>query len=141
MNAIIARKVRFSCGHRYFNPHWSDEKNMQIFSACYSQHGHGHNYILEAFVSGPINSTTGMVVDLREFDLLLKKIIKPFDHHFLNTDIEYFKYNVPTTENIAYYLFDQINKDLITLNTKIKLTKVTLYENEDLWSSVEASYQ
>lgn len=130
MELSLARKTHFSCGHRYFNAKLSEEENKKIFGSCYSEHGHGHNYTLEAFFTGPIDSDTGMIINLRDIDQLLKTVTSTLDHKHLNFDHPYFKSVIPTTENICIYLFDKIK---IELPNNIKLKKIRLYENEDLW--------
>lgn len=132
---IIARKVHFSSGHRYFNPRLSDSDNQKLFGKHYSTHGHGHNFTLEGFFKGPIDAESGIVVNLIEIDQLLKKVTDPFDHHFINTDVPYFKEVVPTTENIARYLFNELKKELRAPN--VELVKVRLYEGDSFWVDVE----
>lgn len=132
--ARLARRVHFSSGHRYFSDKLSEEENKKIFGACYSPYGHGHNYILEAYFEGPIDPVTGMVINLGEVDRILKEITTPLDHHHLNYDIPYFKEIVPTCENIALYLYKEIEKKIE--KQKIKLFKVRLFESEDLWADV-----
>jgi 6-pyruvoyltetrahydropterin/6-carboxytetrahydropterin synthase len=128
--ARLARRVRFSCGHRYHNPNWTEEKNKQVFGSCYSEHGHGHNYILEGFFLGPIDPESGMVMNLAEVDQIMKITVLPLDHHHLNFDVAEFKSQVPTTENIAKYCFEKLDG---LVPEGVELYKVRLYEAEDLW--------
>jgi 6-pyruvoyltetrahydropterin/6-carboxytetrahydropterin synthase len=127
----LARKVTFSSAHRYFSPSFSEEKNREVFGLCYTPYGHGHNYVLEAFFEGPIDPTTGMVINLREVDVMMKKVIEPLDHHHLNFDVPEFKTLIPTTENIAKYCFDKLIEQFKT--SAVTLHHVRLYEGEDLW--------
>lgn len=135
MKARLARRVHFSSGHRYFNPEFSEEKNREIFGSCYSPYGHGHNYILEAYFEGPVDPQTGMVVNLRDVDQLLKEVTDPLDHHHLNFDIDEFKNKIPTTENIALYLYREIQAKMKDQDA-ISLYKVRLFEGDDLWVDV-----
>lgn len=130
--ARLARRVYFSSAHRYHSPALSEEENKSVFGSCYSPYGHGHNYILEAYFEGPIDPTTGMVINLSQVDEILKEVVQPLDHHHLNFDVDYFKNRVPTTENIAIYCHDKINEHLKGLQN-LKLFKVRLFEGEDLW--------
>ena len=134
MKVSLSRKVHFSCGHRYFNSNFSEEQNRSEFGLCYSEHGHGHNYNLTVTVSGPVSGETGMIINLKDFDPLISGICEEFDHKFLNTDVEFFKTNIPTTENMAGYIFNKLNKSL--LKHKVILEKIVLFENEDIWSEV-----
>ena len=134
MNVTLSRKIVFSSAHRYVNPDFSEAQNIEAFGACYNEHGHGHNYVLEAYLNGPISKQTGMVINLKEVDSILKEVIAPFDHHHLNFDIEEFKTAVPTTENIATLLFKKLSIRFSQLN--VTLAKVRLYEGDDLWVDV-----
>lgn len=132
--ARLARRVHFSSGHRYFSDQLTEDENKKIFGSCYSPYGHGHNYILEAYFEGAIDPITGMVINLIEADQILKSVTDPLDHHHLNYDIPYFKNVVPTCENIAQYLYKEIEKKIA--GRSLKLFKVRLYESEDLWADV-----
>ncbi len=127
----IARKVYFSSGHRYYNSRLSEEENKKLFGKMFSEHGHGHNFILEAYINGPVNPESGIVINLIEIDNLLKKVTDPFDHHFINTDVPYFQDVIPTTENMAVYFYNEVKKNLPDKN--LKLLKVRLYEGEFMW--------
>lgn len=134
VTARLARKAYFSSAHRYFNPALSEKENQEIFGSCFSPYGHGHNYVLEAYFEGPIDPATGMVMNLHDIDQILKAVVGPLDHHHLNFDIPYFKSIIPTTENIAKYLFENIQSHLQSSSfSKVELYKVRLHENEDLW--------
>ncbi len=152
MRSLLARRVHFSCGHRYFNKNWSKEKNQKIFGLCYSEHGHGHNYILDAYIEGSVNPETGMIINLKDVDILLNEVVRPLDHQYLNDDVEEFKTQVPTTENIARYCFEQLHEKISYSDNSssgsssnsdsnddcrnifsIRLHKVRLFENDDLW--------
>ena len=131
MTAQLARRIHFNSGHRYFNKNWDEEKNKKIFGLSYSKHGHGHNYILEAYIKGPVDVETGMVMNLQSLDHILKQVTSPLDHQYLNEDVDEFKKLVPTTENIAKYCFEKISE--LIPPPPLKLNKVRLYETEDLW--------
>ncbi len=131
--ARLARRTHFSCGHRYYSPQMSEEENRKTFGLCYSEHGHGHNYVLEAYLLGPIDPVTGMVINLMQVDEILKKVTSELDHRHLNFDVPAFAEQVPTTENIARYCYGRVLEELNQLQSPVQLSSVRLYENEDLW--------
>lgn len=133
MDLQLARQITFEASHRYYREEWSKEKNQQIFGACANDHGHGHNYRLEAFFKGPVDPQTGMVVNLKFVDELLKKVIQPIDQHNLN-QLAAFRDKIPTTETLAQYIWESlVNSDL---PPGIKLAKIRLHESDDLWVEV-----
>lgn len=133
----LSRKAYFSSAHKYELKEWSPAQNKDFFGSCYSEHGHGHNYVLEAVVEGPLDPSTGMIINLADLDALLKNIVLPLDHAFLN-DTPLFQSKVPTTENIAEYCFTRLNGMLIEKHKGLRLVKVIVNENEDLFAEVEA---
>lgn len=88
---------------------------------------HGHNWKVEVTVSRETLDETGMAID---FILLKQKtndIIKNLDHKHLN-EIPYFSEINPSSENIAAYLFNQLEEKLKA--TAVKLIKVSVWESE-----------
>ena len=130
--AMLTRRAAFSAGHRYHRADWSEEKNWEMFGKCSYPHGHGHNYNVEVTVAGEIDPETGMVINLVDLDRVLGEVIEPLDHRFLNHDIPYFAERIPTTENLALYLADELQKRL----RDCELARVRLYEDATLWAEV-----
>lgn len=127
----LSRRITFAAAHRYYQKNFSEAENKKIFGRCYTEHGHGHNYVLEMTVGGSIDSQTGMVINLADVDHILKEVTDPMDHHHLNFDMPAFAEVVPTTENIACYCYDEIKKRLPKL---VKLVRVRLFEADNLWA-------
>lgn len=101
----LTRRYLFSASHRLHNPALAAEDNLHIYGKCNNPGGHGHNYILEVQVSGPIDPVTGMAVDLAELDRLVdQEILACFDASSLNHQPN-FQELVPTTENLCVEIF------------------------------------
>ena len=106
-NPILTKKYHFCASHKYGNSIWSEEKNKKTFGKDYNNHG--HNYILEISITGPIDKGTGWLVDLPTLNKLIKsKIVNILDHSQIEQDIEWFKDNQPSSENILVWAWDQI---------------------------------
>ena len=71
----LTKKIEFSSSHRYWRDEWSEAKNLEVFGKCTSKYGHGHNYVLETTVEGPVDFDTGMISILRKLILILTKMI------------------------------------------------------------------
>src|SRR5438067_227142 len=110
MNTHLTRRITFSSAHRYYQKKFTEAQNKKIFGRCYTPYGHGHNYVLELTISGPIDADTGMVMNLVDVDSILKDVTDPLDHQHLNHDVLAFADTVPTTENIAKYCYDELSK-------------------------------
>ena len=127
----LTRVSSFCASHRYHNPELSDEENRKIFGKCNYPHGHGHNYTVEVTVAGEMDPATGMVINLSELDKVIERaVIEPLDHRHLNLDVPVFEREIPTTENLARYIWDSLEKEL----TGCRLHRVRLYESPDLYA-------
>ena len=102
----LTRRYRFSAAHRLHNDALSAEENARLYGKCNNPHGHGHNYVLDVTVAGPVDPATGMVYDLARLDRTVQaEVIERFDETNLNLDVENFQTRVPTTENICTEIF------------------------------------
>jgi 6-pyruvoyltetrahydropterin/6-carboxytetrahydropterin synthase len=72
---------------------------------------HGHNFRVEAFVSTETLAELGVVIDFIELEAELRKIVAPFDHRHVN-EIPPFDRENPTTENLARFVFEQLEPRL-----------------------------
>lgn len=126
----ITRRFYFSASHRVFNPQLSDEQNLKIYGKCSSPNGHGHNYVLNVTVAGEVDETMGYVMDLTELKNLVEEdVVSKIDHKNLNMDVDFLKGLLPTTENIAIKIWEQIEAKVN--NSKRKLYSVELKETEN----------
>lgn len=124
----VTRREVFSAGHRLFNKKFSDENNDQIFGKCNNPNGHGHNYTLEVVVAGDIDPDIGYVIDLKMLkEIILENVISKVDHKNLNLDVDFLNGIIPTAENIAVGIWDQ----LVNKIPSGKLHSIKLYETEN----------
>lgn len=137
---VVARRRMFSSAHLYKQKRFTHEENKRVFGLCYTEHGHGHNYVVEAYIAGPIDPKTKLVMNLADLDKVLDSATQTLEHHHLNFDVPEFRDRVPTTENIALYLRDRIQSELKALNSniqaKLELQRLRLFETDDLWVEV-----
>ncbi|MBI3392086.1 MAG: 6-carboxytetrahydropterin synthase [Nitrospirae bacterium] len=69
---------------------------------------HGHNYLIELTVAGPVDAATGMVVNMSEIKRGIAAFSDLFDHKSLNDDTAFFADAPPTVEafaSVAWGLF------------------------------------
>ncbi|MEO1133422.1 MAG: 6-carboxytetrahydropterin synthase [Cyanobacteria bacterium J06639_1] len=125
METTLTLRTHFSAAHRLARPDLSQEENSEIYGLCARPHGHGHNYFLDVTVIGEMDARTGMVVDLGQLqEVLDREVVKPFDHTFLNKDVEYFASVVPTAENIALRIRDLLTLPIRELGVKLHAIKL-----------------
>jgi 6-pyruvoyltetrahydropterin/6-carboxytetrahydropterin synthase len=129
--AQLIRRVRFAAAHRYRKPEWSDEKNMEVFGLCARPNYHGHTYSCSVAVEGPIDESSGMVIDLGVLDRVLQtEVVDRFDHRNINLDVPEFAEGrlIPTGENLARFIFDRVQAAL----GSVRLRSVQVDEDETL---------
>lgn len=109
----MTRRVTFSSGHRYWFPHLSAGENREIFGPWASRFNHGHNFTLDVTVEGKIDPVTGMVVNIKRIDDVLKeRIVSRFDQRSINDEIEAFEDRAPSLENLMLYIRDDLQGNL-----------------------------
>jgi len=95
---------------------------------------HGHNYKVQVYIERKELNSLGMVFDFKEIKGKLKGVIRQFDHQNLN-NIPPFDKIPPTSENIAFYIFERLKKAFPSIY------EVRVSEKEGRWASYyEASY-
>jgi 6-pyruvoyltetrahydropterin/6-carboxytetrahydropterin synthase len=89
---------------------------------------HGHNWKVEVSVSGEHLNDVGMLMDFKEIKRRAKVVLDELDHFYLN-DITPFNDELnPTAENIAWFLFDRLSKDIN--DNRISVASVKVWEND-----------
>ena len=130
--ATLTKRLEFCSSHRYHNPNWDDAKNQEVFGACNNVNTHGHNYLLEVTLCGEIDPVTGMIINLYDLKLYLWEVLKEFDHKNLNLDTPYFHDRIPTSENLAWTLWE-----LLAKHPQLPaLERIRLYEDDTLYAEV-----
>ncbi|HEY6115465.1 MAG TPA: 6-carboxytetrahydropterin synthase [Candidatus Dormibacteraeota bacterium] len=129
----ITRRATFAAAHILCRDDWSDEKNREVFGACATDHG--HNYVVEVTVGGPLDEGTGMVVNLKDVDAVMRReFIDVVDHRHLNRDVAFLRGVIPTAENVALAAFRQLEPHL----KPARLLKVRVVETENNAAEVSA---
>jgi len=85
---------------------------------------HGHTFRVAVTVAGEALNDVGIMMDLVDMKKHLKAIIDRLDHVCLN-DLEFFKANNPSSENLARYIY----KEYKALIAPVRLVKVRIWES------------
>ncbi|MHC1635173.1 MAG: 6-carboxytetrahydropterin synthase QueD [Candidatus Methanospirareceae archaeon] len=93
---------------------------------------HGHTYKVEVVVEGEKDKENEFVVDFAIIKGILKEVLAKLDHRLLNDIITY-----PTTENIALFLKEELEKRLKDSGLNISLHSVKVWEGEGKWVMLE----
>jgi len=124
MKAHLTRRYMFSASHRLHSEEMSAEENAATYGKCNNPYGHGHNYVVEITVSGPIDEQTGMVCNLVDLDgFVHEQVLEHYDHQNLN-ELAEFTREVPTTENLCISIYQIVKRGF----SKAHLEKVRIEE-------------
>ena len=125
---ILTVKVAFEAAHRLHNPDRDDEWNRRTYGKCNRGHGHGHNYVLEISVRGPVDAETGYVVDMGELKAIVRRsVIDEVDHRHLNLDVPWLVDVNPTAENLATAFAARVAPEL---PDGVHLDRLTVHETD-----------
>jgi 6-pyruvoyltetrahydropterin/6-carboxytetrahydropterin synthase len=95
---------------------------------------HGHSYRVRVEVSGPVDATSGMVVDYADIKALFDaKVTSRLDHKVLN-DVPGLENS--TSENLAQWVFGELSA---SLSPGVKLRAVEVHETHTAGARVEAT--
>jgi 6-pyruvoyltetrahydropterin/6-carboxytetrahydropterin synthase len=126
-NAYFGRRYQLSASHRLHSDSLTAAENRAAYGKCNNPHGHGHNYVVEVLVGGPVDPETGMVLNLAALDSVVQeRVVARFDHTNLNLD-PLFVNRVPTTENLCKAVFALLDGTV----EPAKLEQVRVEETEN----------
>jgi 6-pyruvoyltetrahydropterin/6-carboxytetrahydropterin synthase len=89
---------------------------------------HGHNYRCQLTLEGAELDHTGLLMDFVALKKTLQSVIDRLDHQWLN-DFPPFDVLNPSAENIAKYIYDEVNKG-IGGQADVRLGSVKLWETD-----------
>lgn len=105
----LTRRYRFSASHRLHAGRLSDAENQALYGKCNNPYGHGHDYVLEVTVRGPVDSVSGRVARVEDLDQLVRsEVLEPFDRANLNRQLPTGR--VPTTEHVAEEILSRLRR-------------------------------
>lgn len=111
MRTLITRRYHFEAAH--FLPGVPEGHKCRRM--------HGHNYVVELTVEGPLDAHTGMVLDFFDLDLVVAPLLAAIDHRVLN---EIRGLANPTAELIATWFLEKVEQ----------ADYVRIYETPECWA-------
>ncbi len=84
---------------------------------------HGHNFIVEIRVAGETLQDDGMLIDFAVLKGHLHDILEGLDHKYIN-DIPFFSQRASSAENIAMYVFSEMDKRVSDGRVSMKSARV-----------------
>jgi 6-pyruvoyltetrahydropterin/6-carboxytetrahydropterin synthase len=88
---------------------------------------HGHNWKVEVAVTANELNNAGLGIDFKVLKMETKAMLGKLDHKYLN-ELPPFRDLSPSSENIAFYLYQELSARLN--NENIKVQSVTVWESD-----------
>ena len=95
---------------------------------------HGHNFTVEVSIAGDDLQDDGMLLDFTILRGHLHEVLDVLDHKYIN-DIPFFSGSASSAENIALYVFSEMEGRVG--NDRVSLKKVTVWESDRASASYE----
>ena len=96
----ITKQFKFCAAHKYWNPSWDKDKNVAVFGDDVKVHG--HNYVLDITLTGPIDQASGFIYDFQDLKRIVNNnVLSKLDHSLIQKDIPWFEGKQPSTENLV----------------------------------------
>ena len=109
----LTRIEHFNAAHKLYNPHWSKEKNEEVFGRCANENWHGHNFELYVTIKGQPDPDTGLIYDAKKLGALIQdKVIEKLDHRNLNIDVDFMKGKMCSVENLVVGIWNELMPSL-----------------------------
>jgi 6-pyruvoyltetrahydropterin/6-carboxytetrahydropterin synthase len=89
---------------------------------------HGHNFRVEVTVAAPDLNESGLLIDFRVLKKWLNVILDQMDHKHLN-ELPYFAGINPSAENIAKYIYAQMEPK--AKESQVRIARIKVWESEN----------
>jgi 6-pyruvoyltetrahydropterin/6-carboxytetrahydropterin synthase len=89
---------------------------------------HGHNWKVEVIAQRAKLNDQGLALDFKELEGMLDSVLDKLDHKNLN-DIDFFKDHNPSSEYIAYFIYQELKGPVKEKGLKLK--EVVAWEQRD----------
>ena len=107
----LTRRYRFAASHRLNSEALTRDENARLYGKCNNPFGHGHDYVLDVSVEGPLDAS-GQIVDRSALDALVQqRVLAQVDHRNLTCDLPELQSQVATTENLAFAIERMLARD------------------------------
>ncbi len=113
----LTRRYAFPAAHVLAQPAFSSEENRRVFGRCANPTGHGHDYQLEVSLAGPIDPKLGWIIAPALLDEIFEETIGARYSHSMLNELAAFAERVPTAENIARVMHDELTEAVARRST------------------------
>ena len=93
---------------------------------------HGHNWKVEVLLAGERLDQAGLLMDFGQIKARTNALLEEIDHKYLN-ELEAFREQNPSSENLARYLFERLSTTLS--RDGVRVSRVNVWESDNSCAS------
>ncbi len=93
---------------------------------------HGHNWKVEVLLAGERLDEAGLLMDFGQIKARTNALLEEIDHKYLN-ELEAFREQNPSSENLARYLFERLGAALN--HDGVRVCRVNVWESDSSCAS------
>jgi 6-pyruvoyltetrahydropterin/6-carboxytetrahydropterin synthase len=129
----LTRRERFCAAHRMFRQEWTEEENLRVFGKCSNPNWHGHNYVLWVTIKGEPSEEYGFIMNINILkEIILDKVISKIDHKNVNSEVDFMKGKIATTENLAVAIWNELKPAVEKKGASLYCVKIEETENNSI---------
>ena len=122
---LLAMQMPFSAVHRLQSYEHSPEQNLEMYGKCNNPRGHGHLYLSEATIGGPLDERSGTMCNFVAFQNGLREAVADWNNRHLDLETEEFRQHPSTGENIVQALWEKLDPLLWHRLERLRLWETT----------------
>jgi 6-pyruvoyltetrahydropterin/6-carboxytetrahydropterin synthase len=131
----VTARYHFSAAHRLDTPALTPEQNRELYGRCNNPYGHGHDYVLDVTVDGPVDAN-GLIVNRAQLERFVRgAVVEKLDQRYLNVDLAEFGGRVPTTENLALVIHEMLAAEWPLAARLVRIQIEETARNTIVWES------
>jgi 6-pyruvoyltetrahydropterin/6-carboxytetrahydropterin synthase len=117
----IGRRWRFSAAHQVFDPSLGQAGSRARYGPCGRPGVHGHDFLVETVVNGPLDPLTETAFDLDRLDRAIARVCAPLHEADLDHDVPALAGQLNTAERLAAFLWSGLHAELGSALAAVRL--------------------
>ena len=109
---FLGLQLPFSAAHRLHSVKLTAKENVALYGKCNNPLGHGHLYLTEATIGGAFDERSGTLWDFGALQSGVAGALEPWQNKHLNLEVEEFREDPSTGENIVQALWPRFDSRL-----------------------------
>jgi 6-pyruvoyltetrahydropterin/6-carboxytetrahydropterin synthase len=109
---FLGLQLPFNAAHCLHSRVLGPEENVALYGKCNNARGHGHRYVTEATIGGPLDERSGTLAEFAAFQKAVADSVAPWKDKHLDIELPEFSDKPSTGENIVQALWPRFDSHL-----------------------------